>query len=232
MSTSSETLQAVAAAPVPISVNAVMRRLCKDRKRSTVARALRRMRAKGLVTSYRAGRLVLWENKVQPTKVSVNKQQAKGPARSNIMCRPDNMPTLCKAIDEQVALFITDKKEFSAFDVTKVLREKVAQAAINKTDSGIDDGETGTVFVSGVSVAKIDHDIVKEAVHDIFQRGEMVGFDRDFNSSKGHWLYGEAIDVPITTDDDDDVDSVDPVGAVPASPGTTSGTSYDGSSSL
>lgn len=145
------------------------------------------------------------------------------------MCRPDNMPTLCKAIDDQVALFITNKTEFSAFDVTKALREKVAKSAIDQFDCGISELETGTVFVSGVSLAKIDHEIVKEAVHDLFQRGEMTGFDRDYNGT--HWLYGEALDTPVV-DDDSDVDSVAPVGAVPATPGTVSGAGYDGSSSL
>lgn len=215
---------------LPATVPMIMLSLKRNPPSSTVSRALRRMRAKGIVTSERNGsRWVLWSLKqIQPAKVQVSKQQAKGPARRNIMCRPDNMPTLCKAIDEQVALFITDKKEFSAFEVTKALREKVAKAAIARTDAGIDDVETGTVFVAGVSVAKIDHEVVKEAVHDLFQRGEMTGFDRTYNGN--HWLY--AVE-QVTDDDVDDVDSVDPIGATPGTvPGTVSGAGYDGNSSL
>lgn len=226
--TSQQALDALQKFAGPVNVVAIIACMRGNPPRSTVARALRRMRAKGIVSSKRnGGRWVLWSFKqIQPAKVRVNKQQAKGPARRNIMCRPDNMPTLCKAIDDQVALFITDKKEFSAFEVTKALREKVAKAAIDKVDSGIDDGETGTVFVSGVSLAKIDHEVVKEAVHDLFQRGEMTGFDRSHNGS--HWLYAEEQVIPDDGDDgdaDSDDGSADPVAAV-------SGTVYDGSSSL
>lgn len=224
--TSQHALEVLQTFSGPVNVMSLMQCMHGNPPRSTVARALRRMRAKGIVSSKRnGGRWVLWSFKqIQPAKVRVNKQQAKGPARSNIMCRPDNMPTLCKAIDDQVALFITDKKEFSAFEVTKALREKVAKAAIARTDAGIDDGETGTVFIAGVSVAKIDHEVVKEVVHDLFQRGEMTGFGRIHNGE--HWRYAEEIKVaddPVDNGSDDG--TVAPVTTVPSS-------SYDGSSSL
>ena len=128
------------------------------------------------------------------------------------MCRPDNMPTLCKAIDDQVAVLINDEKEFSAFDVTKTLRDKV-------TTLGIDTAETGTVHVSGMDVAKIDHELVKEVVHDLFQRGEMKDYDRSHNGS--HWVYAKAND-PVDDSDDD--------GGIPLV--TDSDDSYDGSPTL
>ena len=145
------------------------------------------------------------------------------------MCRPDNMPTLCKAIDDHVAKRIAAKEEFSAFDITKALREEV-----NGGSSTIDSSETDTVYVGGKSVAKIDHEIVKEAVHDLYKRDEMTGYDRSFNGS--HFIYAESADEPIGDSDPDDSDS-DPddspdVNATVAVPPGASGTDYDGSSSL
>lgn len=132
------------------------------------------------------------------------------------MCRPDNMPTLCKAIEDKVASFIADKKAFSAFDVTKALREDVDSRA-----AAIDDTETGTVYVSGNSVAKVDHEIVKEAVHDIFSSGEM-GDEYGRSHNGNYWEYAEMPDDPPDDDDSDDDNA----------PSATDGDDYDGSSSL
>ena len=138
------------------------------------------------------------------------------------MCRPDNMPTLCSAIDKTVAVLVGTKTEFSAFDITKNLRSQVADGV-----DGIDTAETGTVYVGGKDVAKIDHEIVKEAVHDLFHRGEMSGYTRSMTPDGAHWVYAEAVDPPDIDDDDDsdDSDDADPVTGA-------SGTSYDGSSTL
>lgn len=221
---SSEALAVLQQQKDPINVRALMNGMTTSSPRSTVARALRRMRAKGLVSSKRnGGKWVLWSfNMSQPAKMSVSKQQPKGAAGRNTMCRPDNMPTLCKAIDDTVAGLITNKTEFSAFDVTKAIREEVGGGK-----SSIDTSETDTVYVGGQSVAKIDHDIVKETVHDLFKRGEMAGYDRSFNGS--HFVYAESIDDPIDdSDPDDGNDDIDGNDADDAA----SGDSYDGSSSL
>ena len=127
------------------------------------------------------------------------------------MCRPDNMPTLCKAVDEVVADFISKGEDFSAHDVTGKIRSTDYGWLV-----GIDSAETGTVHVDGADVAKIDHEIVKEAVHDLFQRDEMTGYGRAH--SGGFWLYTKSVDVdPV---DDDVVDD------------SSNGTPYDGNSSL
>ena len=185
-------------ASTPLNIHAIMSSMPGDPCESTVSRGLRRMRSKGIVTSKRnGGRYVLWSfNSSQPAKVQVSNPGSKGSSRSGyIMCRPDNMPTLCKEIESTVKCFIDTKTKFSAYDVTKDLRSKVSDDAIS-----IDVAETGTVHVGGKDVAKIDHEIVKEAVHDIFHSGEMVGYDRVHNGT--HWEYSEAVD-PVSVPDDD-----------------------------
>lgn len=130
------------------------------------------------------------------------------------MCRPDNMPTLCKAIEERVAKFIAEKKKFSAWDVTTAIRGEVNRRVLD-----VDDSETGKVYVAGASVAKIDHEIVKECVHDIFHSGEMAGYDREFNGT--YFEYVEKTADPV--DDSSDTTPDD---------SGSDGDDYDGSSLL
>jgi hypothetical protein len=187
-------------------------------KRSTAARALRRMRAKGLVSSQRnGGRYVLWTfNTAQTAKVPLSNPSSKGSSRSKyIMCRPDNMPTLCKEIEIAVETLVGNKTKFSAFDVTKHLRSRVSDEI-----AVIDTAETGTVYVGGKSVAKIDHEVVKEAVHDIFSCGEM-GDEYTRTHTGSYWEYEEAVDDDDDSDDSDDDDSDD-----------SDDGDYDGSSSI
>lgn len=132
------------------------------------------------------------------------------------MCRPDNMPTLCKEIENSVKVLVAAKAQFSAYDVTKDLRLKVANGGIS-----IDTAETGTVHVGGEDVAKIDHEIVKEAVHDIFSSGEM-GDEYGRSHNGNYWEYAEMPDDPPDDDDSDDDNA----------PSATDGDDYDGSSSL
>ena len=131
------------------------------------------------------------------------------------MCRPDNMPTLCNEVETSVKALVAAKTKFSAYDVTKDLRSKVADGTVS-----IDITETGTVHVSGKDVAKIDHEVIKECVHDIFNSDEMDGYDRTHNGT--HFEYHEKEE----DEDDGDDDSTDDA------PSTTDGDDYDGSSSL
>ena len=131
------------------------------------------------------------------------------------MCRPDNMPTLCKEIETSVKMLVSTKTKFSAYDVTKDLRSRVADEV-----AVIDTAETGTVYVGGKSVAKIDHEIVKEAVHDIFSSGEM-GDEYTRTHTGSYWEYEEAVDDSDDDSDDSDDDSDD-----------SDDGDYDGSSSL
>jgi len=206
---------------LPVDLPTLMIGMPSNTYWSTVSRALRRMRSKGIVSSQRnGGRWVFWSfNSSQTAKVPLSKQQPKGAVRRNVMCRPDNMPTLCEAIDSTVKMLVGTKTEFSAFDITKDLRSQVSDGAVT-----IDTAETGTVHVGGKDVAKIDHEIIRDAVHDIFKRGEMSGYSRFFTGS--HWTYSKAPDDPPPPDDSDDDsdDSDDDDGAT--------GTAYDGSSSL
>jgi len=204
----------------PVTVLELMTALPPSTCQSTVSRALRRMRAKGIVSSHRnGGRYVFWSlPSSQPAKVQVSNQSSKGSSRRNTVCRPDNMPTLCAAIDSAVASHVLLKKEFSAYDITKSIREELAAGGIT-----IDTVETGTVYVNGNSIAKIDHEVVKEVVHDLFQRGEIDGYSRSHNGT--NWDYAVTPDDPPDLDDADDDDSANPTTSTP-------GTSYDGSSSI
>ncbi len=135
------------------------------------------------------------------------------------MCRPDNMPTLCNEVEISVEALVMAKTKFSAYDVTKDLRSKVADGTVS-----IDITETGTVHVGGKDVAKIDHDIIKECVHDIFNSDEMDGYDRSHNGS--YFEYHEKEEDEDGDEDDGDDDSTDDA------PSTTDGSDYDGSSAL
>lgn len=222
--TASRALEVLQTKTFPVDVPTVMISMPNNTCQGTVSRALRRMRAKGIVSSKRnGGRWVFWSfNSSQPAKVQVSTPRAKGLAgRRLLVCRPDNMPTLCDAIDSTVKMLVGTKTEFSAFDVTKNLRDQVRDDAVS-----IDQNETGTVHVGDKDVVKIDHETIKEVVHDLFQRGEMTGYDRTHNGT--HWVYAEAPDDPIDDSDDGD-DDVSGTGVVP--PGNA-GTSYDGKPTL
>lgn len=208
-----------------LDIQAIMVRLSTDSKihyQSTVERALRRMREKGKVQSQQDSKYgVKWAYGNSSTTNKSLRKHAKKVTFSTplfvphqIMCRPDNMPTLCQAIDRTVGMMVGTKTRFSAYDITKSIRSEISDGI----DTGIDPTETGTVKVDGKDVPKIDHEVVKEAVHDIFHRGEMTGYDRTHNGQ--YWEYHEAID-------DDSGDAIDD-----GSNGVPDGGSYDGTPTL
>lgn len=158
-----------------------------------------------------------------------------------LMCAPSNKPSLIKAVgDLLVNEFITSGKKFSAFEVTKRLREVELTRAKNETRNmalplvnsyPVDKAETGEVTVAGYKVPRIEHEDVRAIVHDIFSAGGMPGLDRMMVN--GHLEYdikasvvAKLISATLTT-----VvigASTDPD---PTSDGTTSST-YDGSSTI
>jgi hypothetical protein len=209
------TLEILKGVTQPIDIPTILISMPTQTKYRTVARALRRMRSRGVVSSKRnGGRYVFWSvTSSQPARMQVSKPSSKGSSGRMTMCRPDNMPTLCAAIDGEVDEFVDNKKAFSAHDITKSVRGKVLNGEVV-----IDTAETGVVHVSGRDVAKVDHELVKEVVHDLFQRGGMDGYDRVHNRT--HWTYQEAQDIPK----DDDIDAGDN--------GVSDGNNYDGSSTL
>jgi len=133
------------------------------------------------------------------------------------MCIDPSKTTLNAAISSVVADLITTGKTFSAHDVTKELRERVAKASVP-----IDIAETGTVHIHGVDVAKVEHDYVRDAVHELFHQGLMQGYVRNHNGN--YWTYAPA---PAASPDPDPATS-DPSPSTPP----TSSSPYDGSSTL
>lgn len=100
-----------------------------------------------------------------------------------LMCAPANKPSLINAVgDLLVNEFVTSGKKFSAYDVTKRLRELALRQVMHpqavNSISLIDHTETGTVHVKGIKIAKIEHDDVRAIVHDIFNAGGMPNLGR------------------------------------------------------
>lgn len=168
------------------------------------------------------------------------------------MCAPINKPSLIAAVgDLLVNEFVTSGKKFSAFDITKRLREKVLeqqqdldvkfrQNNIRQTYVPIvDSSETGTVRVQGQEVPKIEHEDVKAIVHDIFNAGGMPNIGR-VHTPGGFWEYDMQANIdaiaaqtpaplPVATAVSGATGSTtdpDPIS------GGTMGSTYDGSSTI
>lgn len=159
-----------------------------------------------------------------------------------LMCVPINKTSLIKAVgDLLVEEFVTSGKKFSAYDVTKKLREKVLERAkeLNSPFCSkaqfVDVQETGTVHVQGLDVPKIEHDDVKSIVHEIFNAGGMPGLGRVHtkDASGNYWEYdtkanidaytaspGPTVNVTGSTSEPDPII------------GGTMGSTYDGSSTI
>ncbi len=189
-----------------------------------------------------------WDN-AAPTKSSKPKNIKKQTTNPNpqtqiatygditLMCAPANKPSLIKAVgDLLVDEFITSGKKFSAYDVTKKLREKVLERANELTSPFcskaqiVDANETGTVHVGGLQVPKIEHEDVKAIVHDIFNSGGMPTLDR-VRTPEGFWEYDVKPDVVILTTTASGIVTGSTTDPDPVSGGTM-GPTYDGSSTI
>lgn len=114
-----------------------------------------------------------------------------------LMCSPTDKPSLVKAVgDLLVNEFVTSGKKFSAHDITKRLRGIELDRAKNATrnmplpmpnSTPIDRLETGEVHVLGYKVPKIDHEDVRNIVHDIYTAGGMPNLGRV--RTNGFWEY-------------------------------------------
>lgn len=211
------------------------------KSRSGIGSSLRRLYHTGAVTSQkvskkRGGYRKAWKltasgaqlptapppkkGRTRRSKGNVGTQQSsKGSsARTTNMCIDPNKPTLNKAIEDVVGELIIAKKPFSAHDVKKELRDRVA-----KTTVVVDHAETGVVHVGGTPVARIDHDYVRDAVHELFHTGKMDGYDRVHTGS--FWQYEPAQANTVLPD---------PAASTPSSstPPAADGSSYDGSPTL
>ncbi len=161
------------------------------------------------------------------------------------MCAPANKPSLINAVgDLLVNEFVTSGKKFSAYDVTKRLRQLELERAKNATKNmplpfnfsvpPVDRAETGETYVAGYKVPKIEHEDVRAIVHDIYNAGGMPNLGRIQVSN--YWEY----DVKANIDALVAASQAIPVMVVPlptSSPDPdptdgTSGSSYDGSSTI
>lgn len=210
---------------------------------STVARALRQLRADGRVQSRPTGRYREWtvaNGKTNPGQPVVPATSApvtqpkpaasyKGSSRRIPMCTPTNMPTLVKATQDVVAEFVTAERTFSAYDVTTELRGRANDGKVI-----IDAAETGTVHVSGKNVPKIEHETVKGIVHDLHHGGEMKGYGRNYNGS--YWEYApsddDGADAADSTDDAADNGSSGGIAVVSIATSSDDDDGYDGSPTL
>lgn len=143
--------------------------------------------------------------------------------RTSSMCNVDpNKPIFNGAVRLTIAEFVQKKQGFSAYDITKALREKVLSADPVQ-NMIVDPKETGTVHVQGKAVPKIEHEAVREVVLECFTTNEMAGYDRIHN---GRYFEYKPTLAPLTTSVPDPGTPPDPA------PPATSGGSYDGSPTL
>ena len=136
--------------------------------------------------------------------------------RSKTMCIDPNRPTFNAAVETAVGGLISAKKVFSAYDVTKLVREMTGQDPTLIKDAG-----QAECYVGGQQVANITHEDVKNVVHDLFHQGKMAGYDRTHDGK--FWVYVEAV-VPA-----DQTPIPDPGTSTPPA---ADGSSYDGNPAL
>lgn len=153
--------------------------------------------------------------------------------------------TLLTAVGDLVTKeFLPAQKRFSAHDVTARLRGLVYDQAKEMDDKCqttgtrqtyvplVDSAQTGKVYVKGLEVAKVEHEDVKEIVHELFNSGAMAGYDRVHNGKYFEYdlvaniqpvlPQATVVSAPATT-------PADPTTATPAG---TAGSTYDGSSTI
>ncbi len=116
----------------------------------------------------------------------------RGTAGGTTMCIPAGKPTFVAAVKDAAQRLIASGTQFSAFSVTKTIRDELIAGTLPVT---IDDKETGIVHVTDghgghKPVPNIVHQEVKDIVHDMFHSGEMVGYDRVHIVD--HWEYAPA----------------------------------------
>jgi hypothetical protein len=201
---------------------------------STVARALRKLRSEGHVAAQPVpgnARYRQWSHTNGSSSSAVSRGSRTSRA-SAVPTTPATVPsnntahskgritmsTFQTAIESVVNEFIAAQKTFSAFEITKELRDRSNAGTVT-----IDKAETGSVHVTGNDVPRIDHDQVKGVVVDLFSQGKMVGYDRSNNGQ--YWQYGPAAAVPAAPDPSAS-------GGGNGSPPPIDGGNYDGSSSL
>ena len=149
-----------------------------------------------------------------PKTSSTGSKRSQG--KKTLMCIDPSKTSLNAAIESVVVGLVTSGETFSAHDVTKELRERVAKGSVS-----LDIAETGTIHIHGIDVAKVEHDYVRDATHELFHTGKMSSYVRNHNGN--YWTYAPA---PAAAPDPDPA-TPDPSGTPPVASG-----SYDGTPTL
>ncbi len=148
------------------------------------------------------------------------KKGSKGsPVRTANMCIDPNRVTFNACVEATVGEMVTAKQAFSAYDVTRLIRERVLANPDLVTDTGQPECR-----VNGKMVPNILHEDVKNVVHDLFHRGLIKDYDRVRQGD--YWLYIETPPEPVTVNQPiDPITAITPIGA-------NDGGSYDGEPTL
>lgn len=158
------------------------------------------------------------------------------------MCLPATTAaklSLIKAVGDLVTTeFLPAQKKFSAHEVTKRLRELVFVLGDIKDTTHVklvDHAETGTVWVKGRQIPKVEHEDVKHIVHELFSTGQLAGFDRIHTGQFFEYdLAANIVATQIATQQavTPVVPSLDPLAPDPTVVVGQDGGSYDGSSTI
>ena len=205
-------------APTWLTVTELMKRI-RGSCDSTIARALRHLQTQGKVIGkkidgHKNGRKKWRSSKYQTASVSTSPTNTV-PQRVTKMAAP-NKPTLVAAVESLLTNeFLATNKKFSAYDVTARLRELID--VNSQSLPAIDTNETGTVYVHGRRIPRVEHEDVRDTIHEFYQQGKMTGYFRIHNGQYFEYEFP----TPAAPDPTSD-------------PGTTGtdGSSYDGSSTI
>lgn len=164
----------------------------------TISRALRSLFEKGCVTRSavdpsKPNGLKKW--KVIPN-VNYPTRQVASPSQLPItfatkgihVTQATYSASLLAAVESTVQALVDTDRTFTAYDVTKTLRE-----GVNSGLDLVDKTEVGTTYVNGKTVARIVHEDVKLIVHQAFDDKKMKNYGRTrVDGHDGAWEYKPA----------------------------------------
>lgn len=110
--------------------------------------------------------------------------------------------TMEQAIRDEINAFVANGCEFSAHTITQNIRTKVNSGSLE-----IDSLSAATL--AGKQTQYIEHQIVRDLVHQICGFGNLPGYERKWNSVPNLPTGGYFIWAPLGTHDDDDDDDED-----------------------
>lgn len=152
--------------------------------------------------------------KKRAAKKTNRQKKSNGGAVATASTQGDLTMQIEQGVETVVAEWVAAGKKFSAHDVTKELRERVNQDKIQ-----VDPGLAGTAHVGGRNVTKIEHDLVRDAVH-MLMTSSKFDYDRAHNGTHFEYFPLPANTVAATPSTD------------PSAPPAADGGSYTGSSTL